>query len=185
MQEVWPKWTTLIQSSTTQGYFDSKCAFTCMLHVSACTRFFIDMSKVEYCVLYRALRRADRSSGEVLPSVYVSLSAIKSNINSVHLKWVGKRGRHKKERRKKWNIFRHVDSNLITVFYHDRMKPVQQILTYVSDTKPDITPIPCSGFPEHLLPWLFPNQILRIFCIFSNALHVNCPSYIKQTIPYM
>jgi hypothetical protein len=31
------KWNTLIQSNTTQVYFDSNCAFTCVLHVSACT----------------------------------------------------------------------------------------------------------------------------------------------------
>jgi len=113
--------------------------------------------------------------------VYVSLIVIKRNIDPVHIEWVGRRGWNKKERRKKRNIYRHVNSSLIIGFYHDRMKTVPHVLTYVSETKPDITPILCSGFPQHPFLWFFPNQNFLTFCIFSHALYVNRPPYIKET----
>ena len=50
-------------------------------------------------------------------------------------------GIERNKEKKKRNIYRHVNTSLIIGFYHDRMKTVPQILTYVYDTKPDITPI--------------------------------------------
>ena len=128
--------------SGTQPYFDSKCAFTCVLHGSACTRFlYLHVWSCVLCVFTcKSLRRADPSSRGVLPRVYVSLSVIKRNFNPLHLQWVGRRGRNNKERREKRNINRNINSILITGFNNERMNTVPQSLTYVIDTKPDIAP---------------------------------------------
>ena len=53
------------------------------------------------CCQVKVLRRADPSSKEVLPSVCVSLGAIRCNNNCVHLQRMGRRVQTKTERNKR------------------------------------------------------------------------------------
>jgi hypothetical protein len=40
-------------------------------------------------------------------------------------------------------------------YYYGRMKTFPQIMTHVSDMKPDISPILWLGFPEYPIPWFY------------------------------